>query len=57
MHGLFDKAEARTALQAQLGAATTRGDHPAEVDKALDEVAETLAQTLNIDAIARIAGL
>jgi adenosylcobyric acid synthase len=57
VHGLFDKVEARTALLAQLGAATTRGDHPAEVEKALDEVAETLAQTLNIDAIARIAGL
>ena len=57
VHGLFDKSEARAALLADLGAASTPGDHAAEVDKALDELAEMLARCLDIDAIARIAGL
>jgi adenosylcobyric acid synthase len=57
VHGLFDQASARGFLLSQLGATVARGDHPAEVDKALDEVAESLAQALDIDAIARIAGL
>ena len=57
VHGLLDQASARAVLLGQLGATVARGDHPAEVDKALDELAETLAQALDIDAIARIAGL
>ncbi len=57
VHGLFDSASARSFLLGQLGAKVARGDHPAEVDKALDELAEALAQALDIDAIARIAGL
>jgi len=57
VHGLFERGDARAALLAELGAASKPGDHPAEVDKALDEIAETLERSLDIDAIARIAGL
>jgi len=57
VHGLFDRAEARAALLAELGAVCVRGDHPTEIDAALDEMAGILAQSLDIDALARIAGL
>ena len=57
VHGLFDRPEARAAILADLGAASTPGDHADEVDKALDEIAEMLDRRLDIDAIARIAGL
>jgi adenosylcobyric acid synthase len=57
VHGLFDHGEARAALLAELGAASLAGDHAIRVDAALDEIAEVLAQSLDIDAIARIAGL
>jgi len=57
VHGLFDRAEARAALLAELGAVCVCGDHPAEIDAALDEIASILAQSLDIDALARIAGL
>ena len=57
VHGLFDSRSARDFLLGQLGATVARGDHSTEVDKALDELAESLAQALDIDALARIAGL
>ena len=57
VHGLFDSGEARRVLLADLGAASTPGDHPTEVDKALDEIAGVLAQCFDINALARIAGL
>jgi adenosylcobyric acid synthase len=56
-HGLFDKGEARRALLDELGALSAPGDHPTKVDAALDEIAATLAHTLDIDTLARIAGL
>ena len=57
VHGLFDKASARTALLAPLGVATDGQDQSARVDAALDEIAEILERSLDIAAIARIAGL
>ncbi len=57
MHGLFDRSEARAALLADIGAASAPGDHAHRVDSLLDEIAEVLARNLDIDAIARIAGL
>ena len=48
-----------TTVQAlsELGAGALPGDHAARVDAALDEIAATLSNCLDIDAIARIAGL
>jgi adenosylcobyric acid synthase len=57
VHGLFDRGEARAALLADLGAVAAPGDHAQRVDSLLDEIAEVLARSLDIDAIARIAGL
>ncbi len=57
VHGLFDRGEARSALLADLGAASAPGDHARRVDGLLDEIAEVLARSLDIDALARIAGL
>jgi len=57
IHGLFNNGEARAALLAELGAGATRMDHQFLIDTALDEIAEVLAQNLDIDEIARIAGL
>ena len=57
VHGLFDKTEARDALLRRFGARASYGDHASEVDAALDEVAASLSRSLDIDAIARIAGL
>ncbi|PVM87850.1 cobyric acid synthase [Caulobacter radicis] len=57
VHGLFDKASARAALLAPLGVATDGQDQSARVDAALDEIADILERSLDIAAIARIAGL
>ena len=57
VHGLFQRGAARGALLAELGADGVQGDYPLEIDKALDEIAQALAQSLDINAIARIAGL
>jgi adenosylcobyric acid synthase len=57
VHGLFERREARAALLEPLGVQTARGDHATDVDAALDEIAAVLAKSLDIDAIARIAGL
>jgi adenosylcobyric acid synthase len=57
VHGLFERGEARAALLAPLGLAITPRDHAARVDAALDEIAAMLERSLDIEAIARIAGL
>jgi adenosylcobyric acid synthase len=57
VHGLFERGEARAALLAPLGLAMTPRDHAATVDAALDEIAAMLERSLDIEAIARIAGL
>ncbi|MGR4865001.1 cobyric acid synthase [Caulobacter sp. LARHSG274] len=57
VHGLFERGEARAALLAPLGVATAPGDHAGRVDAALDEIAAMLERSLDIAALARIAGL
>jgi adenosylcobyric acid synthase len=57
VHGLFDRAEARAALLAEVGAASDRVDQGARVDQALDRIAAVLETHFDIPALARIAGL
>ncbi len=57
VHGLFDTGAAKAALFAPLGVQSSLADHSTIVDALLDEVAATLERSLDIDAIARIAGL
>jgi adenosylcobyric acid synthase len=57
VHGLFERGEARAALLAPLGVAALPRDHAAQVDAALDEIAAILERSLDIEAIARIAGV
>ena len=57
VHGLFDRGEARAELLADLGAASDRQDQTARVDQALDEIASVLAQSFDIPALIRLAGL
>ena len=57
VHGLFDRAEARGAVLADLGAASDGVDHTARVDQALDRVAAVLEAHFDIPALSRIAGL
>ncbi len=57
VHGLFDAGAARAALLAPLGVQSTLADHSTVVDALLDDVAAALERSLDIDAIARIAGL
>ncbi len=57
VHGLFDTGEARRALLAELGAASNERDRSADIEADLDALAAALASSLDIDALARIAGL
>ena len=57
VHRLFDDGEARAALLAPLGAASTGADHETAVDAALDEIAAALERCLDIEALAALAGL
>jgi adenosylcobyric acid synthase len=57
VHGLFERGEVRAALLAPLGVAVSPDDHAAKVDAALDEIAVMLERSLDIEAIARIAGI
>jgi adenosylcobyric acid synthase len=57
VHGLFGQGEARAALLAGLGVGAAPGDHARRVDGLLDDLAEALELSLDIDALARIAGL
>ncbi|MFC3581421.1 cobyric acid synthase [Sphingomonas hylomeconis] len=56
VHGLFDRAEARAHLIATLGAASDGTERREEIDHALDAIAATLEDVLDIDAILTIAG-
>jgi adenosylcobyric acid synthase len=56
-HGLFARGEARAAILAELGAASIAGDHGERVEGLLDDIAQSLAESLDIAAISRIAGL
>jgi adenosylcobyric acid synthase len=57
LHGLFASGPARAALLAQLSAGSSGVDQTLVVDQALDEIAAVLAQSFDIDALSRIAGL
>jgi adenosylcobyric acid synthase len=57
VHGLFDRAEARAALLADLGATSDGVDQTARVDQALDRIAAALETHFDIAALAQIAGL
>jgi adenosylcobyric acid synthase len=57
VHGLFANGGAREALLRALGGRSTGVDHRARTEAALDEIASVLAGSLDIDALARIAGL
>ena len=55
IHGLFAKASARAAFLAQFGATAHAGDQGDIVDAALDEIAETLAQCFDTEALLGLA--
>ena len=57
VHGLFDRAEARAAILADLGAVSDGMDQTDRVDHALDRIAEVLERHFDIPALGRIAGL
>lgn len=57
VHGLFNLGEARAALLAELGAASTGVDQSALVDAALDAIAAELERAFDVGALAAIAGL
>ncbi len=57
VHGLFQAGAFRAAFLASLGATSSGRDHGDVVDAALDEIAAVLEASLDIAALARIAGL
>lgn len=57
VHGLFDRPEARAAVLAPLGAASSGVDQGAAVDAALDSIAAALERCLDIRALTEIARL
>jgi adenosylcobyric acid synthase len=56
VHGLFDRASARAAVLARLGAASDRLDRHDVIDAALDGIAATLERVVDIDRLLAIAG-
>ena len=57
VHGLFNAASARASFLADWGAASNGNDHAAVVDSLLDDIAQELERSLDINALASIAGL
>jgi adenosylcobyric acid synthase len=57
VHGLFHDGAARQEILSGLGATSHRHDHHDQVDRALDQIAASLHQYLNMPAICRLAGL
>ena len=57
VHGLFDQAQARQALLHPFGVRSNGHDRTDEIEVDLDALAAGLGRALDIDAIARIAGL
>lgn len=55
VHGLLHRNEARQHVLAALGASGSTLDYSASVDKALDEIAESLEATLDIEALIAIS--
>ena len=56
VHGLFNDTAFRTAFLSALGADSSQESYSNKVDAALDEIAGQLERSLNVQAIARIAG-
>jgi adenosylcobyric acid synthase len=57
VHGLLDHGEARAAILAELGAASSGQHRQAAVEADLDALAAALAEVLDIETLSRIAGL
>ncbi len=57
VHGLFNRPQARAAILARLGAASSGLDQGQLVDEALDALAAALEQAFDIEALMEIAGL
>ena len=56
VHGLFQSTAYRAALLESLGARSALDDHSARVHAALDTIAATLEEVLDVDALLRIGG-
>jgi len=57
LHGLFASAPFRQAFLAGFGAGAEAIDHGVRVDQALDEIAGELGRCLDVERLARLAGL
>ncbi|SFR76355.1 cobyric acid synthase [Sphingomonas jatrophae] len=57
VHGLLGLAAQRRAWLARIGVAAAGPDHAADVDAALDEIADVLERHLDVDALLAIAGV
>jgi len=57
VHGLFEAGGLRRDLIAELGATSAGLDHASQTEAALDEIAEILGRSVDVDALSRIAGL
>jgi adenosylcobyric acid synthase len=57
VHGLFSAASARAALLAACGATAHVGNYSDVVDAALDEIAATLARSLDVAALGAAASI
>lgn len=57
IHGLFHSPAFRSTFLARLGAQSNNEDYAHRVEQSLDAIATTLASALDIEALARIAGL
>jgi adenosylcobyric acid synthase len=55
IHGQLASSGLRAALLAKIGAASTRADHAASIDAALDEIATALEEHLDVEALLAIA--
>ncbi len=55
LHGLFAAPALRRALLAHIGVAARAHDHGADVDAALDAIAEALSDHIDIDGLLRLA--
>jgi adenosylcobyric acid synthase len=56
VHGLFQSTAYRAALLESLGARSALEDHSARVHAALDTIAATLEEVLDVDALLKIGG-
>jgi len=54
VHGLFSSTAYRTALLASIGGHSAGADHAASVDAALDDIAATLENVVNVDSLLEI---